>query len=73
MFDPDDYFFQEEFIFPEQGGVTGTRRVSCPHCRVENDLVVDVGNIRDEVWCEHCGQPFAVNWNTGQTSFVDDE
>lgn len=73
MFDPDDYFIQEEFIFPEQGGVTGSRLVGCPHCRAANDLVVDVGNTCDEFFCEQCGQLFAVNWNTGQASCVDDE
>ena len=27
--DPMDYFFMEEFLFPEEGGVTGTRAVRC--------------------------------------------
>ena len=30
--DPLDFFIMEEFIFPEEGGVTGTVEVACPHC-----------------------------------------
>ena len=29
--DPLDFFIMGEFIFPEEGGVTGTVEVACPH------------------------------------------
>jgi transposase-like protein len=66
MFEPDDYFFQEEFIFPEQGGVTGMRLVRCPGCGQEFELAVDVGNTRDRFVCEECGSDFFVNWPSGK-------
>jgi hypothetical protein len=64
----DDYFFQEEFIFPDEGGVTGTGLVRCPACGIEQDLIVDVGNTCDTFACDQCGNLFSVNWNTGQAS-----
>ena len=70
--DPFDYFFMEEFIFPEEGGVTGTRRVSCPHCGAEFDLEVDVGNAADLYRCGNCQCLFSVNWPEGTVSRVDE-
>jgi DNA-directed RNA polymerase subunit RPC12/RpoP len=63
--DPMDYFFMEEFIFPEQGGVTGTRPVSCPHCGTEFELEVDVGNAEDAYQCAECRGEFVVDWEEG--------
>ena len=63
--EPMDYFFMEEFIFPEEGGVTGTRLVACPHCSMEFELEVDVGNTADLYQCSHCGREFLVNWVEG--------
>ena len=60
--DPWDYFFMEEFIFPEQGGVTGTCPMACPHCGAEFELPVDVGNTADIYSCGECGGEFAVDW-----------
>lgn len=63
--DPIDFFFMEEFIFPEEGGVTGTRRVACPHCGCEFELEVDVGNTNDLYQCGECTTDFTVNWEKG--------
>jgi len=63
--DPLDYFFMEEFIFPEQGGVTGTRTVPCPKCHTEFELEVDVGNTADVYQCDNCESLFVVNWVEG--------
>jgi len=71
--DPIDYFFMEEFIFPEEGGVTGQRTVPCPHCETEFDLEVDVGNTADIYQCSHCHQVFSVNWPEGVVTAIDDE
>lgn len=60
--DPMDYFFMEEFLFPEEGGVTGTRSVPCPCCGTEFDLQVDVGNTDDVYRCSNCQELFSVNW-----------
>jgi ribosomal protein S27AE len=57
-----DYFFMEEFIFPEQGGVTGTRSITCPHCGAVFELEVDVGNRADAYECGNCGGAFTVDW-----------
>ena len=72
--DPMDYFFMEEFIFPEEGGVTGTREVVCPHCGTSFELEVDVGNTDDAYCCGHCGGEFVVDWpNQTVTPLEDDE
>lgn len=63
--DPMDYFFMEEFIFPEEGGVTGTRTVACPQCGCEFELEVDVGNTNDNYQCGECDTDFTVNWKEG--------
>ena len=70
--DPFDYFFMEEFIFPEEGGVTGERRVSCPHCGSEFDLAVDSGNTDDRYQCSDCGVEFSVNWVQGTVAAISD-
>ena len=38
--DPMEFFFVDQFIFPEEGGVTGTRRVACPQCGCVCELKV---------------------------------
>jgi len=58
----DDYFFMEEFIFPEEGGVTGTRSVNCPACDTSFDLNVNPGNSDDRFLCSSCACEFSVNW-----------
>jgi hypothetical protein len=65
--DPMDYYFMEEFIFPEQGGVTGTREVPCPWCNCTFELEVDIGNVHDEYVCSECGGRFVIDW-VGETS-----
>lgn len=57
----DDYFIQEEFIFPEDGGITGTREVDCPHCGASWDLPVKVGETSDLYECTHCRGSFEVD------------
>ena len=70
--DPLSYFFMEEFIFPEAGGVTGTGLVPCPHCGTEFELEVDAGNNADLYRCSRCDDVFSVNWPEGTvTRFVD--
>lgn len=71
--DPLDYFFMEEFIFPEEGGVTGTRLVECPHCGATFELEVDVGNAADRRRCGKCGGLFVVDWVEGTVAPEDDE
>jgi len=61
----DDYFFMEEFIFPEEGGVTGQRNVECPKCGTSFDLDVDPNNTDDRYQCPSCGSEFSVNWVNG--------
>ncbi len=61
----DDYFIQEEFIFPEHGGVTGTRNVGCPCCEARYELAVDEGNTADTFRCDSCGNTFEVDWVDG--------
>jgi hypothetical protein len=58
----DDYFIQEEFIFPEEGGVTGTREVDCPHCGMAWELPVRPGETCDLYECSHCRGSFGVDW-----------
>ncbi len=58
----DDYFFSEEIIFPEEGGVTGQRNVNCPECDTAFDLEVDSGNTDDRYQCHNCSGLFSVNW-----------
>lgn len=70
--DPIDYFFMEEFIFPEDGGVTGTCTVSCPQCGTTYELEVDVGNTNDVYRCCRCNQVFSVNWPEGVVLAVED-
>jgi DNA-directed RNA polymerase subunit RPC12/RpoP len=60
----------EEFIFPEQGGVTGTRPVSCPHCGTEFELEVDVGNAEDAYQCAECRGEFVVDWVSGTITWA---
>ena len=50
--DPLDFFIMGEFIFPEEGRVTGTVEVACPHCDSVWDLEADSGR---------CGE-FSVGW-----------
>jgi len=61
----DDYFIQEEFIFPEEGGVTGTRPVDCPHCGATWELPVRPGVTNDGYQCSNCSSSFAVDWVEG--------
>ena len=71
--DPFDYLFMEEVLFPEEGGVTGTRTVVCPHCGTEFELEVDVGNTADRYECSACGGIFDVDWVEGTVSGHTDE
>jgi predicted RNA-binding Zn-ribbon protein involved in translation (DUF1610 family) len=66
--DFDDYFIQEEFIFPEQGGVTGTVLVACPDCGAEWELRAKPGIAYDAYVCANCGERFVVNWTSGEVS-----
>ena len=70
--DPFDYFFVEEFIFPEEGGVTGECRVPCPYCDSEFDLAADSGITDDRYECSVCGEEFSVNWVDGTVSMVEE-
>jgi len=70
MIDPFNYFFVEEFIFPAEGGVTGQCRVTCPHCGVEYDLDVEVGNTDDRYACSFCDAEFSINWVDGTVCSV---
>jgi DNA-directed RNA polymerase subunit RPC12/RpoP len=67
--DPLQYYLLEEFIFPEEGGVTGTRRVDCPYCQTTYELEVDVGNTADRYNCENCRRTFEVDWKAGQVRY----
>jgi len=53
-----DFFIMEEFIFSEEGGVTGTVQVACPYCDSVWDLEMDSGNTDDGF---RCGE-FSVDW-----------
>jgi hypothetical protein len=64
----DDYFFNEEIIFPEEGGVTGQRSVNCPNCGTAFELDVDSGNTDDRYQCSSCDSEFSVNWVAGTVS-----
>ena len=66
--DPWTFFFIEEFIFPEEGGVTGTREIACRHCGARFELEVDVGNRADAYECCKCRGEFAVDWVAGTVS-----
>ncbi|NOY29231.1 MAG: hypothetical protein GXP28_03355 [Planctomycetes bacterium] len=67
----DVYFFMEEFIFPEEGGVTGTRNVNCPACDTSFDLNVDSGNTGDRFLCSSCACEFGVNWVDGTVFLLE--
>ncbi len=69
--EPDEYFFMEEFIFPEEGGVTGTRRLDCPACDNSFDLNVDPGNTDDRFQCDSCACVFGVNWVEGMVCLLE--
>lgn len=60
--DPLIYFFVEEFIFPDAGGVTGERIVNCPGCRAALEIGED--EIADSAHynCPRCGVLFDVDW-----------
>jgi DNA-directed RNA polymerase subunit RPC12/RpoP len=64
----DDYFIQEEFLFPEEGGVTGGVMIACPHCGAEWELQLKPGNTSDRYACANCGEEFSVNWTSGKVS-----
>ena len=59
----DAYYFMEEFIFPEEGEVTGMVSVSCPYCGESAEQVVDSGNVDDRLICPNCGRTFSINWS----------
>jgi hypothetical protein len=63
--DPMEFFFLDQFIFPDEGGVTGTRRVACPRCGCVCELKVDAGNTNDAHQCGACQGGFAVDWQKG--------
>jgi len=67
--DPFEYYMMEEFIFPEEGGVTGTRPVDCPHCQMTWELTVDADNTADRYTCDACGRLFEVDWPAGQVRY----
>ena len=66
---PFEYYIMEEFIFPKEGGVTGTRPVDCPYCQTTYELEVDVGNTAVRYHCEACGGIFEVDWVEGQVRY----
>lgn len=70
--DPMDYFFMEEFLFPEEGGVTGMCAVRCPHCHALLEVEVDPGNSAAPYQCERCKGQFAVDW-VNPTAQEEDE
>ena len=67
--DPFQYYLLEEFIFPEEGGITGTRRVDCPYCEATFQLTVDPTNVADRYICDHCDGTFEVDWKMGQVRY----
>ena len=67
--DPFEYYMMEEFIFPEEGGVTGTRPVDCPHCQMTWQLTVDANSTADRYTCDACGRLFEVDWPAGQVRY----
>lgn len=64
----DDYFFQEEFIHPEEGGVTGTVAVTCPYCSSRWEIEPEPGNSQDCRQCGDCQQVFVIDWPNRQVS-----
>ena len=64
-----DYYIMEEFIFPEEGGVTGTRPVDYPHCQSVWELEVDADNTADGYTCDACGGSFEIDWPAGQVRY----
>ena len=70
--DPMDYFFMEEFLVPEGGGVTGTRAVRCPHCHALFELEVDPGNAAALYQCQQCNGRFVVDWVNATVQEVDE-
>ena len=64
-----EYYIMEEFVFAEEGGVTGTRPVDCPYCQTTYELEVDVGNTADRYHCKGCGGIFEVDWVEGQVRY----
>ena len=64
----DDYFVQEEFIYPEDGGVTGTVQVACPYCSSRWEIEPDPGNSQDCRQCGECQQVFVIDWPKREVS-----
>jgi DNA-directed RNA polymerase subunit RPC12/RpoP len=58
--EPSDYYEQEEFIFPESGGVTGSRLITCSNCGTEYEVEVDSNNAAGSYECGNCGATFVV-------------
>ena len=67
--DMSDYYFMEEFIFPEEGGVTGTCNVTCPHCGVNLEFQVDGDLTEESLECHKCNGVFSVNWEAGTVNW----
>ena len=57
----DDYFCQEEFIFPESGGVTGMVTVDCPWCTASWEIEPS-DDTDDRRRCGACDRVFVINW-----------
>lgn len=57
MFD-DDYFLQEEILFPEYGGVTGTVVAACPFCGASQEVAVGSDGSCQRHVCRQCRQAF---------------
>ena len=70
--DPFSYFFMEEFIFPDRGGVTGRRSVPCPHCGVRWELEVPSDSSDQQYRCARCGGLFHVDWWADTVAAVAD-
>jgi hypothetical protein len=61
--DPIDYFVYEEIIFPEYGGVTGTRDEFCPHCHAPLRQPIPGRMLRVTYHCPKCDQRFEIDWS----------
>lgn len=61
----DDYYFVEEFIFPEEGGATGMASVACPNCGESEEQIVELANVDGRLICPSCGKTFSMNWPDG--------
>jgi len=61
--DPLEYYFQEEIIFPEHGGVTGTRDEPCPNCHAPLHLPIPGRLLRVTYHCPHCAGKFEIDWS----------